>query len=821
MRDYKSKIEKGFQRWGIRVIRYRYAILLMTVVLAGLAAVQVPKLSIATSVENMLAQHDQALSDYQQFRNQFGRDEEIVLLISSSDVFSLEFLTTLKQFHADLENSLPLLKEVISLANAPYIESVANGVRVRDFLDTLPATEDEAQQYRQRGLSYPGFKNLYFTPDGKHAIVVIKTQAVSALTVDGLRLRGYARGVRGTEEHPQHVPQQSISQIENIAVIGIVEAVIMEYQAQDFSIAFSGTPVYQYDVEPMIRANMRKMCTAILLVSVLFMPLLFSRASGAILPQMTVILGLMVALGLMALLSIRFSLTSSMLPATLLSIGLTAPIHFLVVYYKYQRRVGKFRGIIATMKHSGFPITMTSITTVAGLLSFSFSDIVPIAHLVNFTIIGILAILVFTLATMPAFLSILQVVEGSERGEAHYEASLLNRALQAVGRLGVNRPYLVLILFLVVTLVVSISIPRLHFSHNQLHYFTEDSDFMRQVRLIEAQTGGFRALEILIDTQHERGIIDRELLGSIEHLDTYLRSQTDSQGQAYVGRTRSVVNLIKEFSCATNGQDQAPCPIPEDHRNLAGKFDLFNRIAPEELRKYTDADLHTGRLTAMMYWRDAADDVDFIARVREYAKTLFEPGVKVLVTGVVSINSGIIDAMMRSLAIGYGLGFLLITALMILAVGDVRLGVIAMIPNMLPIVVGLGVMGYLEIPLNTYNLIGGGIVIGVAVDDSIHFFHNFRKYYLRSGDIHYAVRETLGSAGRALLTTTLILVASFWMRLISDLKVVADFGVVMGFALLAAFLADVLLAPAVLRIYYGIGRKVPLKRLDVHREQTV
>ncbi len=821
MRDYKSKIDKGFQRWGVKVIRYRYAILLMTVVLAGLAAAQVPKLSIATSVENMFARNDQVLADYQQFRNQFGRDEEIVLLISSSDIFSVEFLTTLKQFHADLENSLPLLKEVGSLANAPYIESVANGVRTRGFLDTLPATEDEAQQFGQRALSYPGFEDLYFTPDGKHAIVVIKTQAVSALTVDGLRLRAYARGVRGTEERPQDAPQQSISQIENIAVIGIVEAVIMEYQAPDFSIAFNGTPVYQYHVEPMIRANMRKMCTAILLVSVLFMPLLFSRASGAILPQMTVIMGLMVALGLMALLSIRFSLTSSMLPATLLSIGLTAPIHFLVVYYKYQRRVGKFRGIIATMKHSGFPITMTSITTAAGLLSFSFSDIVPIAHLVNFTVIGILAILVFTLATMPAFLSILQVVEGSERGEAHYEASLLNRTLQAVGRLGVNRPYLVLALFLVSTVAVIISIPRLHFSHNQLHYFTEDSDFMRQVRLIEAQTGGFRALEILIDTQHERGIIDRELLGTIEQLDTYLRSQTDSQGQAYVGRTRSVVDLIKEFSCATNAQDQAPCPIPEDHRALAGQFDLFNRIAPEVLRKYTDADLRTGRLTAMMYWRDAADDVDFIARVREYAKTLFEPGVKVLVTGVVSINSGIIDAMMKSLTIGYGLGFLLITALMILAVGDVRLGLIAMIPNMLPIVVGLGVMGYLEIPLNTYNLIGGGIVIGVAVDDSIHFFHNFRRYYLRSPDIHYAVRETLGSAGRALLTTTLILVASFWMRLISDLKVAADFGVVMGFALLAAFLADVLLAPAVLRIYYGIGRKVPLKRLDVPREQTV
>ena len=241
----------------------------MTVVVAGLAATQLPKLSIATSVESMFTRHDQILSDYQRFRSQFGRDEEIVLLISSSDIFSLEFLTTLKQFHEDLENSLPLLKEVSSLANAPYIEPVDSGMRVGGFLDNLPWTEEEAQQYRQRGHSYPGYQNLYFTPDGKHAIVVIKTQAVSALSADGLRLRGYARGVRGADEHPPPVAQQSISQVENIAVIGIVEAVIKEYQTPDFNIAFSGTPVYQYHVEPMIRTNMKKMCSAILIVSVL------------------------------------------------------------------------------------------------------------------------------------------------------------------------------------------------------------------------------------------------------------------------------------------------------------------------------------------------------------------------------------------------------------------------------------------------------------------------------------------------------------------------------------------------------------------------
>jgi predicted RND superfamily exporter protein len=821
MVDYKSRIEKGFHYWGIKVIRYRWAILLMTVVVVGLAATQLSNLSVATSVESVFTQHDQIVADYRRFRSQFGRDEEIVLLISSSDIFKLKFLTTLKQFHEDLENSLPLLKEVRSLANAPYIEPAADGMRVGDFLENLPRTEEEAQQCRQRGRSYPGFGNLYFTPDGQHAIVVIKTQAVSALSPDGKRLRGYARGVRGAQAHAPPAKLQSISQVENIAVIGIVETVIKEYQAPDFNIAYSGTPVYQYHVEPMVRSNMKKMCVAILIVSVLFLPIMFGRASGAYLPQMTTILGLTITLGLMAFLSIRFSLTSSMLPSILLSIGLTAPIHFLVVYYKYQKRVGKFRGIIATMKHSGLPISMTSFTTAAGMLSFSFSNIVPIADLMIFTIIGVLAILVFTLVTLPAFLSILQVVPGVKKGEAKYEASIYNRTLLALGRLGVTRPYPVLILFLAAALVLGFNISRLHFSHNQLHYFTEDSDFMRQVRLIEAQTGGFRALEVMIDTQQQRGIIDPDRLQAIEQLAAYLKSEKDLQGRAYVGRTRSLVNLIKETACATTGRDQSPCPIPEDGAALAEQLNHIGRNAPEVLGRYTSADLSIGRLTAMMYWRDAAHDVSFIARMREYAATLFDDGVQVVVTGVASINSDIINAMMTSLTVGYGTGFLLITVLMILAIGEVRLGLLAMIPNLMPFVIALGVMGYLDIPLNTYNLIGGSIAIGIAVDDTIHFFHNFRRYYLKSGDINFAVSETLRSAGRAMLATTLILVASFWMRLFSDLKVVADFGLVVGIALLVAFLADVLLAPALLQIFYRTRQRAPLKRFDVPRAQNV
>lgn len=815
MYDYKKKIEKGFKHFGIWVIRCRLLILLLTVAVAGAAITQLPKLSIATSVETLFSRDDKLLTDYQWFRGQFGRDENIVLLVSAGNIFSGEFLSKLKWFHADMEKSVPLLKEVRSLANAPYIESTDSGVRAGRFLDTLPRTNEESIQFRKRALAYPGFKNQYFTPDGKHAVVIIKTQAVSALTSDGQRLRGYARGVPGAKRPPHSDDQHSISQVENIAVIAFVEAVIKQYQEQEFRIAFSGTPVYQYHVEPMIRTNMIKMCLTILFVPLLLMPIVFGRGSGAFFPQITTILGLLVALGMMALLSVRFSNTSSMLPSIILSIGLTAPIHFLVVFYKYQNRVGKFRGIIATMRHSGFPITMTSLTTVAGLMSFSFSDIAPIADLVNFTIIGILAILAFTLFSLPAILSILQVVEGVKQGEANYKASIFNRSLQALGRLGISRPRPVFYVFLAVTILAGINLPRLHFSHNELHYFERSSRFMRQVRFIERETGGFRALEVMIDTQREKGIIDYDLLEAFERLDVYMRAKTDDYAQPYVGRTRSTADLIKEVVCDPRLKGHDACQLPKDQPVLARQFDHLNRLVPETLLKYTDEDLSMGRLTAMMYWRDAANDVDFVNRVKKFAAALFESGAKVAVTGAAAINSGILDAMMTSLAVGYGTGFILITVLMVVAIGDVRLGLLAMIPNLFPIVIGLGVMGLLKIPLNTYNLIGGSIAIGLAVDDTIHFFHNFRRYYLQSGDISFAVRETLGSAGRALLATTMVLVASFWMRLFSSLQVVADFGLVMGIALLVAFLADVLLAPALLRIYYGVEKTEPREQIDI------
>ncbi|KPK26263.1 MAG: hypothetical protein AMJ61_09550 [Desulfobacterales bacterium SG8_35_2] len=798
---FKARTGKWLGAFGLLVMRYRNLALLLVIVAVGLLSYNIPKLSIATSLESSFKGRNQAIREYQEFRDMFGRDDKIVILINSEDIFSTQFLARLKEFHQDLENTLPMVSEVDSLVNAKYIEGKDGSLQVNPFMAELPKTVEEAEALRQKALAYPLYRNTYLSQNGDAMIMVIKTQAVSALTADGKRIKNHGRGFLAGEKLEAGSHLKSISQVENIAVLTVLEAVVKQYNAENFSIVFSGTPAYQYHVEPKIRKSLISISIMVLMLTFFFMAVLFGRVSGIFLPQFVVIMSLGATLGLMALTEVPFTLTSSMLPSIILSVGLTPPIHFMVVFFKYQKTVGRLRAVIYTMKHSGLPIIMTSLTTIIGLLSFSLTEIAPVAHLGIFAAAGIAICMLLTLVFLPAMVSLLKILPGRER-EHLYETSIYNRMLIWMGRTGIRHAHDIYILSFIVFIIILPGFFRFNFSHNMLHYFEEEERFYRETRLIEDETSGFRALEVLVETNRENGILNYSFLENLEQLKDYALEQNNISGRPYTGKVISILDVIKKSNQAWHNGEPEHYAVPHDDFLIERQMTEFRQAGPVYLSRFTDSDFSLARLTAMMYWEDAAMDVDFVKKLRKYAAELYSGSARVVVTGAVSIGSRVIDSMMTNLAVGYLTAFFIITFFMIVSVGDVRLGLLAMIPNVYPIVAGLGLMGIMGIPLNTYNLIGGSIVIGVSVDDTIHFFHNFRTYFEKTGNVETAVVETLRSAGRAMITTTLILVSCFWLRLFSSLKVISDFGLIVGFSLLVAFLADVMLAPALLNYYY-------------------
>jgi len=159
-----------------------------------------------------------------------------------------------------------------------------------------------------------------------------------------------------------------------------------------------------------------------------------------------------------------------------------------------------------------------------------------------------------------------------------------------------------------------------------------------------------------------------------------------------------------------------------------------------------------------------------------------------------------VSAMMHSTLKSYGVAVVIITILMILLIGRFRIGVLSMAPNLFPIVLILGLMGWTGIKLDMFTMLIGSIAIGLAVDDTIHFFHNFRKYYEEGGNVRNAVLDTLTTAGRAMLTTTMVLAIGFWLFMFASMNHLFNFGLLTGTTLVFAFLADILLAPALLAI---------------------
>jgi predicted RND superfamily exporter protein len=155
---------------------------------------------------------------------------------------------------------------------------------------------------------------------------------------------------------------------------------------------------------------------------------------------------------------------------------------------------------------------------------------------------------------------------------------------------------------------------------------------------------------------------------------------------------------------------------------------------------------------------------------------------------------------MDSMAVSYVTAFILITIIMILMLGSVKIGLISMIPNVLPVVMALAFMSLTNMPLDIFTMLIGAIIIGLSVDDTVHYFHNFRKYHAKGMGVKKSIEETMLGTGRAMIATTIVLSLGFFIYMFATMSNLVNFGILTGGAIIVALLADILLAPALLKL---------------------
>ncbi len=796
MSAIRTRIEKWFEHLAQAIYRHRILTIIIILALSSLSIVQIPKIKIDTSTEGFLHDDDPALLAYNAFRDQFGRDEVVIIAIQAQEVFERRFLERLKALHEELEDNVPFMEDIISLINARNTRGEFNELIVEDFLENWPDTPQDLDILKKRALSNPLYHNLLLSENGRITTIVIQTHSYSGLGQQVDVLEGFEEDSAGADEEAKDGAVRTyLTDSENSQVVTAVKEIVKKYDASDFSIYIAGTPVVTHFLKRAMMSDMRKFIALAVATVAILLFILFRRIAGVVFPLFIVILSLLSTVGAMALTGTPIKLPTQILPSFLLAVGVGTSVHILAIFFqRYGQTENKADAIAYALGHSGLAVVMTNVTTACGLMSFATSEVAPVADLGIFAGIGVLIAFINTIFLLPALLALVPLRRRPKSDSSH-EATLMDRFLTFVSQFSTGHPRAILIAAAVIVCLSLAAAAKIRFSHHPLGWFPKSNPIRIATEKLDHEMRGTINLEVIIDTGRENGLYEPDILNRLEDAAVFAEAQTYED--VFVGKAWSLTTILKEINRALNENRKEFYSIPQNQQLIAQEFLLFENSGSDDLEDVVDSQFSKARFSMKGPFKDAVHFATLLDTVDRYFRDKF-PDAAITLTGMMVLLAKTINNAILSMAKSYVIALVVITLLMMVLIGRVRIGLLSMIPNLTPIILMLGIIGATPISMDLFTMMVASIAIGLAVDDTIHFMHNFRRYYEQTGDPQRAVYETLHTTGRAMLVTTIVLSIGFFIFVFAGMNNLFNFGLLTALTILMALAADYLVAPALM-----------------------
>jgi len=804
---WQHRIERSFERWARFIIRHRIAALVVSLGITALLLAQLPKLTIDNSPEALLLDDDPSVVEYNAFRDQFGREDRLIVMVRTPDPFAPTFLEKLRKLHVAMESELPFVEEVDSLINARVVDGDEDGLVVGELLEDWPSTPEGFEKIRAEALSNPLYADTLLCADGSCTALAIKPWTYSASAADEDMLSGFEPApADGTDR----AKPAYLTQAEGESLMVALRALLADYEAPDFETHVAGVLAMTHRINQGMASDLAKFLPATLFVIAALLALIFRRAVAVVLPLMVVVLSLTATLGLMIVLGIPGSTAVQILPVFLLTVGVCDAVHILAIAYQ-RRAEGASRedAIAGAIGHTGLAVFMTSATTAAGMASFLTAEMGAVRDLGMLAPIGVGLAYVYTMVTLPALLAWapMRVISGEPIRAGD---SRIDRFLVGAGRFAARHPLWVLTPTVILTVLAIVGLFQVRFSHNALNWFPRDDWAVSDFRAIDADLGGSVSLDLVFETPDAGGLYEPEVLRRIDDFVAEVRGL--AVAPIAVGSSVSILDIVKETHEALNEDRPEERRIPDTREAVAQEMLLFESSGSDDTEELVDGEFRRARVNLRLPFVDALTFPPFLRAIDALAAERLGSGIDFHVTGMMTLLSQVFEAVIASMAKSYVAALVLITPLMMLLLGSFRRGLVAMIPNVLPILAVLGVMGFAGIALDSTTMMIGAMVIGIAVDDTIHFMHKFHRHFDDTADLEFAVCETLRTTGSAMLFTSVALTLGFLTFAGSNMMNIRIFGLFSAFATVVAFMADLWVGPALLSLIERTRRRRSTRR---------
>ncbi len=809
----RQRTESVFEAWSEYVVQHCWLVLVLVSIFTGLIVPQIRHGTVDLSIESFLSKNDPSVAEYDAFVAQFGSESfGMVTVETKESVFTLENLQRLRALHEDLEANTPYLEEITSLVNVRHTRGEEDLLIVEELDELWPASEAELPAFRALVLSNPAYVGNLVSSNGRLSSVILEPNSYSTTAQGefGAEADDFDEFAEESTSEQQELSREDyLSPDEEAAFSKALLEMRDRHQRDDFRIHVSGLPVANYSMATEMGSAMRRdMLLGLSVISVLLY-LLFRRISGVLLPLLAVWLSMVVTLSLFPVFGYPFNGNTQILPTFLLAVGIADAVHILAVFYKlYDHGMEKKAAIIAAMKNTSIAVVMTTVTTAAGLVSFASSGLMPIRSLGVFGSIGVLLALYYTVALVPALLAVLPVrrrtlSDGDEPMEYPLLA-LIDRVIFALGDFGVRHARGILIFALGVSFFALAGVAQIQFSHDPLRWYDIDNPTRVAAELVDAEMSGAQTMQVILDTGRENGVYEPKFLELLDEAKRHIESR--QVNTTHARQAISILSVVKETHKALNGGDEAFYRVPAERETVAQELLLFESSGADDIEDFTDSTFQFARFSVLLPFTNVIGYEEYIdtmhAELSEMVRASGQHEVTVSITGVMVVFARTLTALLHSTIKSYGLAFGMVGILMILLMGGLRRGMLAFTPNIIPILFAVGMMGWLGIPLNMLTSMVGCIVIGIAVDNTIHFMHHYRKISEQEPNPQKAVRGTLESVGRALTFTSIVLVGGFIVHILDEFSTSRHFGILLCFSIIIALLANLVLAPALMTTFW-------------------
>lgn len=808
------------------VLRFRWPLLLLTLAVTALASAEMRNLRVDTSVERFLAKDDASLVLLEEAREAFGQDNLFLVLVSG-DVFSMPYLRRLRALHEALselelelespagepdadprsetahdqpassahssdldgfehdegwgeEGSGSIVEEVVSLVNVRQTDWRNESLRVEGLLERWPR-EADLPAIKRKVLSDRTLVGQVVDGRGEHSVIVVRTSVMSARDQD----RAVDEVVRIADKH----------------------------QADGFRVMVTGPPVLFKTLNELTfrdQATMTALATAVVLVIAFF---IFRHPLGVLGPALVVIQAVIWTLGLMAALRIPLSVTTSLLNAFIICVGCGDSVHIQSVY-----RDGRAGGmdnrdaIVHAVASTGVPVLYTSLTTMVGLLSFRLASLGGISEMGTFSAFGVMAAFLNSLCFLPIVLSfnrksLLGVrPRGTERRWLDRFLDLCNdcsRPRVVGGKPVFTRRNATLLVAGALVLLAVVGVARLRLHHNAVNWFPRDDPARLALSAYERTVGGSANILVLVSVRPGETVKERELLLALEKLERHILAYRDSHQQGrVVHNVISILDPVRESWRALNGGEQRFYRLPDSQRGVDDMFTLFEMAGSAELKRLATIDMSRALMVVRVRWMDALSYRPLKRHIEEGIREIIGNRAEVRATGSIYIDILIVSRLLFDLLKSFGAALFIITLIMMVLLRELRLGLLAMLPNLLPILCTMGFMGFASIPIDLSTMLLGSLAIGIVVDDTIHFLHQFKAHYQLNRDVEAAIGHAYHHTGRAMVITSLILMIGFFCNVFASLVNFRLSGILLGVTISFAMFFDLIFAAALLRAFY-------------------